>query len=477
MSKILGVLTNNGKFVRKSVLDNYVVPESKQISDTDTFNGQYMDNGLKVPQWVPEMLAMLPEINTYHKRAMITISKDVSSGYEITPRVDNPDVNQKAILEGLFDQCEEGFMEQVYKLMYDYSAIGYGAFEIIRDGNKDTGLLASVLAAPSKTIRVHRDKNKYCQIRGMKRVWFKKIGYPYDVDYESGKEFPLGELDSERRANEMKLFVDYSSSSETYGAPAIIPAIPSIEGDVARQSYNIAFFQNYGVPSCLVTVTGNYDPDSKVPGTTYTLEEYIQSYFDQIKDNPHSTMMIGIPSGADGKVEIKVEKLDSQDSKDASFTMYRKDNRDEILSANGVPPYIMGINETGSLGGNTSEQSITIYNSKTVKPRQAMIARFVNGFICKELGITDYEFSFTLEDDKDDKADLDIAKDLFDRGALSPNDLIRFFGTKFGVKPSNDKALSYHYVNNVAIDGPPVVAPVVQSDNTAVNDTINKIMN
>ena len=68
----------------------------------------------------------------------------------------------------------------------------------------------------------------------------------------------------------------------------------------------------------------------------------------------------------------------STDVKEASFRLFRKDNRDEVMIAHGVPGYRIGIIETGSLGGSTARESTEIYKRSVIDPRQVIIEETIN---------------------------------------------------------------------------------------------------
>src|SRR5690606_34805992 len=123
----------------------------------------------------------------------------------------------------------------------------------------------------------------------------------------------------------------------------------------------------------------------------------------------------------DNRPPIKFEfhKLNTE-IKEASFRMFRQDNRDEILSAHGVPPYRAGITVEGQLGGSTAAESTEIYKQSVVKQKQEMLEGRINRFILQEgLGITDWKFKFREIDTRDEDRLVQRLKTIFDIGARS----------------------------------------------------------
>jgi hypothetical protein len=197
----------------------------------------------------------------------------------------------------------------------------------------------------------------------------------------------------------------------------------------------------------------------------YALIRTIQRYFEQVQRKPHSSLVFAVPSATpEGKVEVKIEPL-AVDVKEASFTIYRKDNRDEVLSAHGVPPYRAGIAETGSLGGSTAEESTKIYRDSVINPRQADLEHLINthvvwgGFECY-----DWQFKFKEIDLAEEDHDLSMLGALFALGAASPADVIRAVGGKFGIEVPLDESgkphplMEAHWLGGVPITGPIVGA-------------------
>lgn len=300
---------------------------------------------------------------------------------------------------------------------------------------------------------------RFVQKRGGETRYFKAFGYDQDVNMTTGELAPLNSLPAEQQANEIIYWMDYTPRSDYYGLPDIIPSIPTIYGDLSRQKYNIAFFRNYGVPAYAIFITGDFedqeilDDNGKPTGQT-VMKKAIQDHFNTIAKNPHAPMAIVVPTGdnPDAKVEVKFQAL-SVETKEASFRLYRTDNRDEVIAAHAVPPYRIGIAETGSLGGSTAEESTEIYKASVIKPRQTTIEELFNyAIIQKGFEVEDWKLKLVEIDTKDEEAELNKAKAMFLMGAITPNQLINVFGDGWGLETVDHPAMNAHYVNNMAID-------------------------
>ncbi|MFA5542860.1 MAG: phage portal protein [Bacilli bacterium] len=446
-----------GHTVRGDILEQYSIKgkgdESKQIPDT--FSESYSGQGLKQPLYNPEALANLLELNTYHYRACKTKARDTAGlGWYLEALTDNPDEKKRKELDEFFSDLNPPLSSVLDRAMLDYESIGYGALELIREDYKPDGKVSNLVHIPAHTLRIHGSGNKFCQIRGNKKRWFKLAEYGKDVDCNTGIEYEMNSLTGERRATEIIWIINYTPRSDYYGLPDIIPAMGAIYGDISRRDYNIAFFDNFGVPAYAVFVSGNFDPGEEDPETGKTpMEESIEEHFKELAKNPHSVMVLSVPSsGGEGEVKIEFKPL-SVEIKEASFRLYRQDNRDEILAAHGVPPYRCGIAETGSLGGSTAQESTEIYKMSVIQPRQEVLENLINLYIVWNSFEADgWMFKLAEIDTSDEKHDVDMMSKIFEKGAITPNQIIRHFKDRFGLEESNHPAMNAHYVSGNPID-------------------------
>ncbi len=452
MTKPFMYITKSGKAIRSEILEQYAIKgKSKQIP-SDQFGSSYTQ-GLIRPLYNPEALARVLEMNTYHYRACKTKARDIAGlGWFINPLVDNPNQEQYNKLEIFFDELEETVSRIFDKIMMDFESIGYGAAEITRLNYDFNQYPVNLVHMPAHTIRIHKDGNRFVQIRGNRRRWFKRIGFEMDVHCDTGEIKELGILSPEHRATEILWFVNYTPRSDYYGLPDTVPVLGAIHGDLARRDYNIAFFDNFGVPAYAVFVTGNFDPGPIDEKGRSEFEKDIEEHFNELSKNPHSTLIMSVPT-IEGQGEVKIEfKPLSTDVKEASFRLFRQDNKDEVLAAHGVPPYRMGIAEAGSLGGNIAKEATEVYKRSVIEPRQEMLEAAINKYIFWDgFEAYDWEFKFAEIDTKDEKHDLEMATKMFDKAAMTPNQLIRYFGRKFGVEPFDHPAMDAYY-----LDGRPV---------------------
>lgn len=465
-------VTKQGSVVRAGQLERHALKEegmTQQIDDP--FSAQDFTAGVAKPPFNPTSLVNLLDLNTYHLKSVRIKANDIAgNGWSldavpVAEGEEEPDETGKAELQVWLDELDVNVI--LSRAQQDFESIGWGAVEVTYGPD---GRPVGMFYVPAHTIRIHRSRKAWVQRRGNRKVWFRDITFDGFVNHVTGEisESSFGSRD----ASALMVWQNWHSRSDWYGVPDIIPALGAITGDASRRDYNISFFDNYGVPAYAVFITGDFDPGEPRPlndsdeeaanptGPT-PLEEAIEDQFSALAQNPHSVLVLTIPTsitddfgGEGGKVEVHFEPL-STDVKEASFRMYRQDNRDEILSAHGVNPYRLGISETGSLGGSTAEEASEIYKESIVNPRQKTINfMFTRYIVTLGWGITDWRFRLTELDIVKPLEDLQILTSLFLVGAVTPREIAERFAHRFSLDTSamDHPALNAHYIGGQAVD-------------------------
>lgn len=474
---------DNYNLLETGILGGYAVKESKQINDPDGLNyNRFID-----PPYDPDLLIKLLDLNVWHERCVDVVANDVSGdGFTLIPSEgeDGNPANKKIAMD-FFNNIRPSINNVLYRREYDYRSLGYGALEVIRDNGRDSPVI-DLKYIPAHNLRLHSDGVKIIQQIGSKKVYFINMDKNkdennnyYDVDKDTG-EVSFNSLPEEQRANELILKLGHDPNSRNpYGKPKVISAIPAIHGDHYRAEYNSSFFKNYGMPVFAVTVTGDFDPGITDPNEEgydekETLQYKISEQIRQVISNPHSAMVIQIPSeGEDSKVELNIQPL-SVDAKEASFRLYRKDNRDEVIAAHGVDPTRLGITETGKLNGNNSKESDSAYKTSVINPLVRSNLDDINYYILK-IGLHVYDWQFTLRnnDDKILTGDIDNVLKLVNAGIMTINEAREFIGEKFGLEKEENSLLDEHYYNGKILSNEtnPGAGTVLDNLNDDLNET------
>lgn len=480
--------TGDFDIIDTSIMEQYAIKSSQQLDDEED---QWAD--FRQPKYDPKELAKLLEYNVWHKKAVDAVAQDtMGTGWSLQKRPDlehEPSEQQKRIARDWIHNLTTDINTLFHDTVHDRRSMAYTGIELLRQGKSKT-LPVDLRHISSQYYRVHKDKVRVKQTVGLKEKWFiiygknkDEAGNKFDVDAVTGMKHPYNSLPPERRATELIWFKEYAPQDKTYGLANIVPALNAVLGDLGRVKYNIGFFKNRGIPALLITITGDFQ-DYDVPRTilndqgeridnpdydeSLTLKAQIQEMTRKVLKNPQSTMVITAPSmESDSKVEVRVEKLDT-DVNDASFRLYRLDNREEVAVADGVPLERLGVAVTGQLNGSVAEELGDNYADIMIPSIMAENERVINNIFLNELGITDWIFKLDTFRKKDAGKELDMGIKVLEHGGLSLGEFATYFGKQFGAEIPDIPLMNYRIVCGQLVDdnGYPVNGSVgVEADN------------
>ncbi len=390
---------------------DYLKKESKQIKTDKSNENIVVEFGGKeihviAPPYDLKKLAEFYENNTWHYRCVnIKAYVSVGSGYEIIPIKDKTSEKNKLKIESLTTNVNphDTFAGVLVKGLIDYDSVGNAYLELVRNKKGD---IVEIYHVPAYSVRIKSDGTGYVQVINGKTVEFKKFG---DTDRPD--------------LNELVHIKNYYPLSSYYGIPDFLPALGAINLTEYAEKFNLNFFNNNAMPSmAIITEGGKLSDEAKK-----TVKEFLTSKLKGV-ENAHKVLYVP----TQGNVKVKFEKLMTE-IKDYSFRSLRLDNRDEVISAHGVPPRLVGVMTAGQLGGASEAYGqLDIFKNVVINPRQNKI-EFVLKKIFLSMGIDDWAIKFKeLETNKDKKLTLDkkmdIATKLFDRKALGVNEIRSFLG-------------------------------------------------
>jgi len=402
-------MTTGGKMFDEVELKKYEIPQTRQFTEEGKWAVDVIDppyNLLKLMSWL--------DISVIHSSCVrVKVQDAVGIGWKLKEvEGEKPTDEDYSKLMDFFNKCneEEDITSVCKKVMLDYEACGNGYFEVVRDPTKEEGIKA-LYHVNATTIRLTKDKEKWVQKIGINKVYFKKWGDPRILNKETGVFSDA--VDPDMAGTELIQLKQHTYRSSYYGLPEWLPALFQMYGEMKEKEYNLDFFSNHGIPAYAVILEG-VDMDAD-------LKKEIQAYFEtEIKRNPHRTMIFSTPEGA----TVKFERL-SVEAKEASFRVYRKDNRDDVLTAHHVPPYRASIIEKGQLGGTVAEDVDRIYLDSVINPRQRDFTWVINELLLWEgFQITSFAFEFLDIDIRDKKVQAEIDQAYFNMGARTANEIL-----------------------------------------------------
>lgn len=375
--------------------------------DEDEFGEQYQSGRVYRPTLNLTNLKEFSIDNTYQLRCINQKAIDCCSGWDIVsvdrrgiPNLENKKKTKNDNkLYDFFNNC--GFIDDFtaisQRAVIDLETFGFLVIEVVR--NKG-GQPSKLIPMPVESCRLARNLslNGYSGDTDMRFV-VQRINN-HERIFKIFSEEGVGNLLEPTTGNLMTevLFCrTYHVSGGRYGIPTWVPALKAMVGFDKVAEYNINFFDNEAVPRFAVIVQGGkLDREEK---------ELIKSYFKKDlkgSKNAHKTLVLTTTKGAEIKLVPLADKI-----QDGSFRFYRKDSRDEIISAHSVPPHRLQIYDTGSTssGGSASQNIFSMdktYKYSVIVPLQNKIAGMFNQLI---------RIGFQIKDKALKYADLDIGED------------------------------------------------------------------
>lgn len=381
-------------------------------TDEDDFGEQYASGRVYRPTLAFKNLTSFSADNVYHSKCISQKSIDACLGWDIVT-VDRKGVpikteeftrsNKDNKLYDFFDGCTlfTDFVELPRRIVTDYETFGFAVIEMTR---KKNGTPARFYHLPATTCRIARDLTSAgisdSDLKYVVQVvnTHERIFKIFDGVAPTIREPKTGNL-----MTEVIFISSYHVLGGKYGIPDWVPCLQQMIGNQKVSEYNINFFNNEAVPRFAVIVQGGkMDDESK---------NYIKNYFKKdLKgvQNAHKTLVLTSPKGT----EIKLTPL-AVEMKDGGFRYYRKDNRDEIISAHGVPPHRVQVFDSGSsstLSPGFIFDLDKIYKYSRITPLQEKVASMFNRVIKLGFKINDKKLQFKPLDIGEEKYDAEIKK-------------------------------------------------------------------
>ena len=371
-------------------------------------------NSLVPPPYPPMALLNLYESNSVFWRCVNQLAIDVAGlgwSLKVKPDKKDNDTELKKINDFLIrPNPDDSFRDILKRLLIDWGNIGWFGMEVARNNKGD---IIDIYHVPAHTLKVHKSKKKYAQIRNNMKAWFKKFGDPKNISSKTGEEI---KGKGRNKANELIFYKNYYPKSDYYGVPNIISAIGDVIGLIGLRDYNLSFFENFGVPAALIILEGEWEEGSQKAVSDFLNKELKGT------DNAHKTLVVEQPDNC----KFQYHKL-SVDVKEGSFKLYEKARQEDILIAYSMPPERIGIRVVGKLGGNVAEEATKVYVHSVVEPLQLDVEDLINN---KLLQSEIYQFKFNDIDTRD--LDL-LIKQLgyqIERGMKTPNEARNILGDK-----------------------------------------------
>lgn len=329
------------------------------------------ESGAILPQYNPEELSKYYQSNSFHQRCIQTKALVTAGlGYEILASensnangISTPvNENLQAIttfIENNEEATGETFIEMIIKFQTDFEVFGYAFLEVTRDTENKAVHLYHI---PAKTAYLLNNRTD---------------GLPELKQTVNGKMQTF-------RNDEFLMINNYNPDNRYYGLPEYISSLPAILLDREMMEYNITRLQNNAIPDLIISVSGALlTRDQKE-----TMKEFWKNNF-KGAGNSGKTLLIETTAK---ESQIQVTEIKST-YRDGAFRLAKRECRDEIIACHGVPPILLGIKTSGSIGsGKDIIEQMKTFREIIIEPRQRRLEHLFNTFFRKELNIINAQF-------------------------------------------------------------------------------------
>lgn len=332
--------------------------------------------------------------NSYHKKALnFKANCTVGLGYTLTNKNGEPPKELPGFM-GMANPLES-FEEVTTPVALDYDETGQGYWEVVRNLKGEPSELYWI---PSETVFISKDKKFFLQKVNEKTRKF----LPFNPDSFSRPNPEIGEI----------IRIKFPSNrSPFYGQPDWIGAVAPMLLDSFAVEWNYRFFQNNAIPAFAIIIEGG----KMSPPVEKAVKDFLTNNYKGVS-NAHSTLYLPIENK---DVKVRLEEVTKKPA-EGEFQKMRDQIRDEILSAHGVPPRIMGVVTPGSLGGSgEAAQQLKIFKEVLIAPRQRQFEQTLNRTILKPYGLN---LQFTAIDTTPEKDDVDTVTKLVQTGTILPEE-------------------------------------------------------
>lgn len=331
------------------------------------------------PPYPFERLAELYELNSYHSRAIqlkaaltcmngvSIVSSEGGKGEGETYRKISDWINRHSDYTG----C--AFSTTVYNFCLDREIFGNAFLEIARDSG---GNITGFFHLPARNCRLIKE---YGELKLVQEIEGERSGF---LPFGRGRE----------GVNEFIMLKSYHPKSVYYGLPDYIASMAAIVLDRSAVKFNIKRFDNNLVMEHIITVVGA----SFGTNARRDIKEFFTNNFAGL-DNAGKSLLLEVDSRNKNEVGIDVHKV-SAEIKEGSYLDLRKELKEEILAAHGVPPRLAGIASPGQLGaGAEVKEQLRMFRDIIIKPRQKEIEFIFNNMILKQIFPQNREWKIKFE--------------------------------------------------------------------------------
>ncbi|WEV89330.1 hypothetical protein H10PHJ05_29 [Aeromonas phage HJ05] len=300
---------------------------------------------------------------------------------------------------------EYSFIELRSRLRADRETFGASYMEVLRDNDgapasmhhlpafhmrktkklSDPITVATKVWRAGKLVEIRRSRRfrLYVQRVGGRTVYFKELGDPRTIDYQTGQVLDNGTGKTKaanalnRAASEVLEFSEYTPGF-TYGLPRWINQLPAVIGSREAEVTNLSFFKDNAIPAMAILVAGG--------ALTEASAQLVDSAFAQHKGRSAMNRVLVLEAlgdeqaaDSDGKIPpptVTMQPLTGNRQGDSLFGEYDKDNHVKIRSSFRLPPLFLGRSEDYTRA--SAEVSMVVAETQVFGPERNVFDETIN---------------------------------------------------------------------------------------------------
>jgi len=295
---------------------------------------------------------------SYHNKALSFKAICIAGlGYKILDKDGNELPKPQVMIQA---NEKESFQEIMNKVALDFEELGNAYLEVHRPSAN--GKIIRIYHVPAENMYVTPDGDRYSQVINGTRVDFR----------------PFNGKATKAMTKEIIHFQMPSNMSNYYGSPDWIGAVMAIVVDNSALEWNYRYFENNTIPNTAITVTGGALGEQVVQN----IKQFFSDNFKGVS-KAHSTLIL---QATEVGASIEFHEI-SKGIKDGDFNKLRQQLRDEIVSAHGVPPRVVGIVAGGSLGGGGEAYAqLQLFRDVLLAPKQKLFEAILNRTVMATFG-------------------------------------------------------------------------------------------
>ena len=281
----------------------------------------------------------------------------------------------------------------------DWGCVGNYALEVIWNAG---GTVEEIRHLPVHNLWVHKSGDKYARLTKKKgsatadQRWYRRFGLDENIKQKDGQ---AGGVFREW-ASDVIYMHDYYRKSKWYGIPKSIISLGEVLSLIGIRDFHLGFLRNHGVPAYMVQARGEWDSGNVLK----TIKEFMNKGVLRGGES-YATLMVEVPDEGSLSFEPLAVKYDQTGN---TFRIYKESLQEDVLSAYSMPPYRIGLNKVGKLGGTNIKPATKIYKNAVVSPLQMDLEHMINLVLREGLGVESYRFDLNEMDASDEITAKDI---------------------------------------------------------------------